>query len=248
MGNGPVGAGLNNRKLLVMDRMISAFLVVGFNLAVKLVVKRENDQQRMYKLEKQKLKSELAFLKNQISPHFFMNTLNNIHALIDINSENAKASLLKLSKLMRYLLYDSEEGKTTLAKEIVFIKSYVDLMKLRFTDKVKIQLTFPSEIPDITIPPLLFTSLVENSFKHGISYRSESFIELIMNVNETTLYFSIKNSKKQSESSLDDYGGIGLENLCKRLELLYTDNFVLKKKEDENTYEINIELPLNEKN
>jgi len=175
---------------IFVDNGLVSFLVVGFNAAIKLIVKWQHEEQKIKDLEKEKLETELAFLKNQVSPHFFMNTLNNIHALIDINSEDAKESVIKLSKLMRYLLYDSEEGKTTLAKEIEFIKSYVDLMKLRFTDKVSIKLSFPQKVPNIEIPPMLFTSLIENAFKHGVSYQKKSFIELIMNTDNEFLYVS----------------------------------------------------------
>ena len=123
-----------------------------------------------------------------------MNTLNNIHALIDISTEDAKESVIKLSKLMRYLLYDSEQGNTKLSREIEFIKSYVDLMKLRYSSKVSIKLSFPEFIPSIDIPPMLFTSIVENAFKHGISYQHESYIEIVLNVDEKYVYFRIKNS------------------------------------------------------
>ena len=200
---------------------------------------------RKKELEKEKLKTELAFLKNQVSPHFFMNTLNNIHALIDINSEDAKESLIKLSKLMRYLLYDSETGKTTLAKEIEFIKSYVDLMKLRFTEKVSVKLSFPEKIPNIEIPPMLFTSLLENAFKHGVSYQKESFIEIIMNANNEFLFFRIINSKQKSGNGIVEKGGIGLENLQKRLELIYGKDYSFVQTESENDFEINIKLPIN---
>lgn len=231
-------------KLLFED-FLASFMVVGFNLAIKLIFKRQQDEQRLKELEKQKLETELAFLKNQISPHFFMNTLNNIHALIDINSEDAKASLIKLSKLMRYLLYDSGDGKTTFTKEIEFIKSYVDLMRLRFTEQVKVKLSFPETIPDVQIPPMLFTSLLENAFKHGVSYRTESLIELVMKIDDKSLYFRIKNSKNQIDKVLDEPGGIGLDNLKKRLDLMYQNHYVLEQKEDEKTFEINIKLPLN---
>lgn len=221
-------------------------LIVGFDTGLRTIFKWTTLEKEREVLEKEKLQTELAFLKNQVSPHFFMNTLNNIHALIDIDSEDAKASIIKLSKLMRYLLYDSEKGKTTLAKEIEFIKSYVDLMKLRFTDNVKIVLSFPESIPDIRIQPMLFTSLVENAFKHGVSYQKESFIEIIMNANQEHIFFRIKNSKQETEDVLSEQGGIGLENLQKRLDILYGKKYILDIEEGENTFGINIKLPLND--
>jgi uncharacterized protein (DUF2164 family) len=246
MGPKPgMGGEIKPSRILLVDNVLVSFLVVGFNAAIKVTVIWQAEEQKNKELEKEKLQTELAFLKNQVSPHFFMNTLNNIHALIDINSEDAKESVIKLSKLMRYLLYDTEEGKTTLAKEIEFIKSYIDLMKLRFTSHVSVNLSFPGYIPNITIPPMLFTSLLENAFKHGISYQKTSFIELIMNTDETFLYFSIKNSKRIGDNGLNQPGGIGLDNLRKRLELIYQERYSFKQNEDEDTFEINIKLPLN---
>ncbi|MBT3383740.1 MAG: histidine kinase [Prolixibacteraceae bacterium] len=233
-------------QMMILENVLISILVVGFNAAIKLTIKWQDEEQKNKELEKEKLQTELAFLKNQVSPHFFMNTLNNIHALIDINSEDAKNSIIKLSKLMRYLLYDSEEGKTTLAKEIEFIKSYVDLMKLRFTSKVRIQLSFPENIPEIEIPPMLFTSLVENSFKHGVSYQSDSFIEIIMNANKEFLFFRIRNSKQKGGNGIIELGGIGLENLKKRLNLIYGNKFSIIQNENDEAFEINIKLPLNE--
>ena len=231
---------------LIIDNTLVSILVVGFNAAIKVTVIWQAEEQKNKELEKQKLQTELAFLKNQVSPHFFMNTLNNIHALVDINSEDAKESIIKLSKLMRYLLYDTEHGKTMLAKEIEFIKSYVDLMKLRFTDQVSVTLSFPETIPNIKIPPMLFTSLVENAFKHGVSYQNESFIEIIMNVDRKFLVFRIKNSKQDSNNGLNEKGGIGLENLRKRLDLIYSEKYSLKQNETEEAFEINIKIPLDE--
>lgn len=245
MGMGQEPPGVQPWHRMFFDNTLVSILVVGFNAAIKLTVKWQDEERKNKELEKEKLQTELAFLKNQVSPHFFMNTLNNIHALIDINSEDAKESVIKLSKLMRYLLYDSEEGKTTLAKEIEFIKSYVDLMKLRFTSKVAVKLSFSETLPNLEIPPMLFTSLLENAFKHGISYQKESFIELAMNADKEFLYFRIKNSKKDGVNGLDEPGGIGLENLKKRLQLIYPNTYSLNQKEDKETYEINIKLPIN---
>jgi hypothetical protein len=243
---GPNQPGPRPFHRLIIDNALVSILVVGFNAAIKVTVIWQAEEQKNKELEKEKLQTELVFLKNQVSPHFFMNTLNNIHALIDINSEDAKESIIKLSKLMRYLLYDTEQGKTTLAKEIEFIKSYVDLMKLRFTEKVSFKLAFPEFIPNIEIPPMLFTSLVENAFKHGVSYQMESFIEIVMNANKEFLFFRIKNSKHNSDNGIDEKGGIGLENLRKRLDLIYGKGYSIDQKENGDFFEINIKLPLNE--
>ena len=230
--------------MLLFEDFITSVLVVGFNSAIKLTIKWQHEEQKNKELEKEKLQTELAFLRNQVSPHFLMNTLNNIHALIDVNAENAKESIIKLSKLMRYLLYDSEQGNTTLKKEIEFIRNYVDLMRLRYSSKVKIELSFQESIPDVKIPPMLFTSLVENAFKHGVSYQSESVIGIYLRIRETDLIFRIKNSAGKN-NKMADKGGLGLKNLRKRLELIYGSRFELESSEDEFVFEVNVKIPLN---
>ena len=230
---------------LFSEIFLISLLVVGFNSAIKISVKWQNEEQKNKELEKEKLQTELAFLRNQVSPHFFMNTLNNIHALIDVNSENAKESIIKLSKLMRYLLYDSEKGSAGLQKEIDFIQNYVDLMKLRFSDKVKIELSFPENVPEVNIPPLLFTSLVENAFKHGVSYQANSLVGIYLRIHEENLFFRIKNTIHQNRQT-PETGGLGLKNLKKRMELIYGSRFDLKTESDDSYFEINVKIPLNE--
>lgn len=228
-----------------VNSILITFLILGFDTGLRVIFKWLKLEQERDMLEKEKVQTELAFLKNQISPHFFMNTLNNIHALIDINSENAKSSVIKLSKMMRYLLYDSDEGSTTLVKEIEFIKSYVDLMKLRFTDQVSVSLSFPEKIPDIKIPPMLFTSLLENAFKHGVSYQHQSFVDLSIKTHDSFLFFRIKNSKPVIDKLFTEPGGVGLENLKKRLQLLYKEKYTIDMKEEDKAFDITIKLPLN---
>lgn len=222
--------------------LILAVLLVGFDTGLKISMRWANLEQDKFKLQKESVENQLAFLRNQVSPHFFMNTLNNIHALIDIDSEEAKDSVIKLSNLMRHLLYDSEEKLTPIKKEIAFIKSYIELMRLRFTDKVNIDVDIPDEVPDKSIPPLLFTSLLENAFKHGISYNQTSFVKIVMSFSENRLNFTVENSNhpRVKEGST----GIGIENTKKRLGLLYKDNFDLDIVEEKEIYKVNLNIPL----
>ena len=191
--------------------VVISILIIGFDTGLKLSVKWMQSEQQRAKAEKQSVENQLAFLRNQVSPHFFMNTLNNIHSLIDIDTEEAKESIIRLSKLMRHLLYDSEQNKIAIEKEFEFIRNYVDLMKLRFSDKVKISLLFPTEIPLKSIPPLLFTSFLENAFKHGISYQSESFVTIVFRIHDDMLDFEIINSNPESNGEKTN-GGIGIVN------------------------------------
>jgi hypothetical protein len=144
--------------------LIFSILLIGFDTGLRGSFRLAETERKKAKLETENVGSQLAFLRNQISPHFFMNTLNNIHSLIDIDTDEAKESIIRLSKLMRHLLYDSDIERIPIQKEIDFIRNYVDLMKLRYSEKVKINLMLPSQMPDKLIPPLLFTSFLDNAF------------------------------------------------------------------------------------
>ena len=192
-------------------------------------------------MEKEKLNSELAFLKNQISPHFFFNTLNNIYSQIGINGSTAQESVLKLSKLMRYLLYESENGETLMSHEIDFMTNYIDLMKLRLSPRVELQIDFPKEFSDFSIAPLLFIPFIENAFKHGISYRDRSFIHIQMKIENDKISFSSENSIGKSSQKVDlQHSGIGLENVQKRLGLLFPGKHELIVNQDEAIFRVEL--------
>ncbi len=223
--------------------IILSVLLIGFDTGLRVSVKWVDSENEKLNVEKENIKNQLAFLRNQVSPHFFMNTLNNIHSLIDIDTEEAKQSVIKLSKLMRYLLYESETEKIPIKKEIEFIRSYTELMQLRFTDKVDIKFNV-GEIPDITIAPLLFTSLLENAFKHGVSYDFNSFIYIEFYVKNKQLVFEIKNSNYQKQKNSDLYSGIGIENTKKRLDLIYENNYSLDINSTENVFIVKLSISL----
>lgn len=225
------------------NTLIIGILIIGFDSGMRMLFRWSKLEQEKAVLEKENVQNQLAFLRSQISPHFFMNTLNNIHSQIDINTENAKDSIIKLSKLMRHLLYDSQEDFTSLIKEVEFIRSYINLMKLRFSEKVNIKVEIPENLPEKQIPPLLFTSLIENAFKHGISYSNGSFINLKMEILDSGLYFEIENSKAP-KSANEQQSGIGLENTRKRLKLLYADNYSLEVSDAGNSFVVKLNIPL----
>ena len=223
----------------VMGYLSSSLLIVFLSLGVKVLERQSRIEKMQEEMEKEKLNAELAFLKNQISPHFFFNTLNNIYSLIGINAEDSQNAVLKLSKLMRYLLYESEHGDTKLSNEIDFTNNYIDLMKLRMNEKVGLSVSFPERYEDRNIPPLLFIPFIENAFKHGISYREKSFIDIDMMVTGESLAFRCVNSLvKTKEEDPDGHSGIGLENAGKRLNLLFPGRHELKINKSENTFEV----------
>ncbi|MCD8193257.1 MAG: histidine kinase, partial [Tannerellaceae bacterium] len=222
--------------------LMTALLIVGINIAIKLLFKSLRDEQRMKDLQRQTLSSELEYLKHQINPHFFMNTLNNIHALIDIDTEKAKSTVLELSKMMRYVLYESSQPVVPLEKEIRFLDNYIQLMKIRYTDNIDIQVFLPTTVPPVTIPPLLFISFIENAFKHGISYRHKSFIRISLEIKDDQLHCLVINSSFDNVE--EQHTGIGLENVSKRLNLLYNENYTLDSKSDENEYHVLLIIPI----
>lgn len=222
---------------------IIAFLMTGFNIAIKLFFKSFRDEERLKDLEHQRLQSELQYLKYQINPHFFMNTLNNIHALVDIDTIKAKSTIVELSKLMRYVLYEASNKTILLSREILFLKNYIALMSLRYTDKVSIEMNFPAEVPEVQIPPLLFISFVENAFKHGVSYRSESFIRVSMYLEEDNR-FSFRCTNSNHGSAGEQHHGIGLENIRKRLKLLFGNDYTLSISSKEHTFDVLLIIPL----
>ncbi len=223
--------------------LILSVLIVGFDTGLRLSLRGIDIESEKIRLEKENVATQLVLLRNQVSPHFLMNTLNNIHSLVDINSEEAKEAIIKLSKMMRYLLYETETEKTTLAKEIEFLESYINLMKLRFNEKVIIKLRTPDIIPDRTIPPFIFTSLIENAFKHGISYMDVSFITIEISIKDERMLLSIRNSKSE-KTQIEKYSGIGIENTRKRLDLLYGANYTLKILDANDVFDVNLSIPL----
>lgn len=234
------------RKPLLMlpyaNVLFMIILVIGLNLAIKLLFKSLRDDHRMKELERHNLQTELDYLKHQINPHFFMNTLNNIHALIDIDTEKAKETVLELSKMMRYLLYDSSQESLPLKNEVHFITNYIELMRIRYTDEIDIHLSVPHEIPNVQIPPLLFISFIENAFKHGVSYQHQSFIHISMEIKDDELQFLVVNSSFNHADKQTK--GVGLDNIRKRLQLLYKDNYTLEIRDQENKYHVLLIIPL----
>jgi LytS/YehU family sensor histidine kinase len=227
----------------MINSWIIAVLLIGFNIAIKFLFKSIRDDRHLRELEKYTLETELNYLKAQINPHFFMNTLNNIHALIDIDTEKAKGTIIELSRIMRYVLYDATQAKVPLSKEIQFVENYVALMRIRFTEAVDIRMHFPPAIPDTHIPPLLFVTLIENAFKHGVSYRHSSFIYTTLSIEDNSLQYLVVNSLPPA--SAPHQPGVGLENMRKRLSLLYGNRYTLDTQQSEEEYKATLIIPLN---
>lgn len=219
-------------------------LLMGMNLGVKLYFRSQEATKAITQIEKHALERQLQYLKYQVNPHFFMNTLNNIHALVDIAPERAKTSIVELSKLMRYVLYEGNNKLTSLSREVQFLRNYVQLMSMRYTGNVSICLDVPEVLPDSMLPPLLLVIFVENAFKHGISYRTKSFVEISLQPHGDRLLFSCRNSRPEIKHDENMKGGVGLSNVRRRLDLLFPDDYTLDIKETDDTYTVKLEIPL----
>lgn len=178
-----------------------------------------------------------------------MNMLNNIHGMIEINAEKAQEMVIDMSNLMRYMLYDSSNDRIALSSEIAFLKNYLRLMRQRYPeDRVKITVDFPSEsaVSGVMIPPLLFLVFIENSFKHGISYRDDSFVSVRIEVQDNRVIFTCLNSVHPSADNHGHDHGIGLKNIRERLRLIYGDKARCDIRTTASTYLVNLSIPTHE--
>lgn len=230
---------------LLLDLVI-AVLLLGCDLAIALLSRFQTEQEKARWLEATHLRHELEHLKAQINPHFLMNMLNNIHGMVEIDPGKAQVMIMELSGLMRYVLYEGAKSRIPLNKETYFIASYVKLMRKRYSSqKVRISLELPEGNREhVFLPPLLFITIIENAFKHGISYQSLSFVEIRLCMEKGKLQFDCTNSIHRHPWKEGGTGGIGLANLRQRLRLLYGDGFTLDITEkDGKTYHVNLIIP-----
>lgn len=230
--------------LAIYWNILLGFFMTGLNMGIKLLYRSLRDEQQMEELKRQNLQAEMDYLRYQINPHFFMNTLNNIHALIDIDTEYAKSAVIELSKMVRYVLYESGSETISLKKDIQFIENYIELMRIRYDSSIDICLDYPATIPNkVAIPPLLLIVFVENAFKHGVSYNHASFIHIRIGYRDDAVTAVISNSRH--EKSRPGTTGIGLENVKKRLALIYQDNYTLSIDDsDPAVYTVKLIIPI----
>jgi two-component system, LytTR family, sensor kinase len=231
-----------------ISQLLIFFMAVGISTSIAAVQKWQADEQLRLKLMEQQVNSELTYLKAQINPHFFFNTLNNIYALTNIDVEKAKTALLKLSRMMRYVLYETEKNHTLLSKELDFIKDFIELMKMRLSSRVKLNIQIPDKIEEAEIAPMLILPFIENCFKHGISSQKESEIVISLSKNKDRLVLETQNTIFNSSENTPEgkSSGIGLINTMRRLELLYPNKFQLTfdRENPENQYRVYLNIDL----
>ena len=224
-----------------LSMFLIVVLMIGANLGVKAYFQSEEEKKHLAKLKEQSLKQELDYLRYQINPHFIMHTLNNIHALVDIDPDLAKDSIVDMSRMMRYMLYESDNNCVSLNSAITFLKKYLNLMKLRYMDAVDVNLDVPSSCSeDVALVPLVFIPFVENAFKHGVIYGKPSTIDIGIKHQNGRLLFHCHNAKSHAKH---EYGGVGLSNVTKRLELIYGNDYSLDIHDEEDSYDVLLNLP-----
>lgn len=227
-------------------KMMTSFIPVGFAVAVKAMENRHRLEFEKKEIETQNIQSELQHLKFQLHPHFFFNSLNNIHALVEESKEQAQAAIHDLSGLMRYLLRESGTEKVPLKTEIDFLFKYIQLMEIRQNERVTTNYHFPSSesIIDYEIYPFLLIPLIENTYKHGVGGKEHSVLSFLMEIENGNLIFSVENNKFPV-ISVDYIGsGIGLQNLKKRLALLYPDKHEIVITESKEFYKVRLVINL----
>ena len=214
---------------------LSNLLPVVFAMAIRYAQRNFSLEIAQKEAQAHKLQADLTQLRYQLQPHFFFNALNNIYSLIAFDPQKAQQSVHSLSKLMRHFMQNSDQKQISLAEEVDFLQQYISLMQLRLTDKTTVQVDFPKQVPQLTIAPLLFISLVENAFKHGVSATTTTTLSFSLRVEGDTIIFRSENTKIPTQESLYS-SGIGIDNLKKRLTLLYPERHQYTIEEKEGKY------------
>ncbi len=229
---------------MMLDIIIS-LLMLGCDYALVQISRYQEEKEEMQKLKGTHLQHELQYLKAQIHPHFFMNMLNNIHGMVELDPAKAQEMIMELSKLMRYVLYEGAQLFISLQKEEEFIANYVNLLRERYSSKkVSISLDMPKEGNEgVMVPPLLFLGIIENAFKHGISYKNPSYVAIKLSVEQAHVELLCENSVHEHAETENVEGGVGLANLRHRLRLLFVDDFTLDIVPSRDRYHVKLIIP-----
>jgi two-component system, LytTR family, sensor kinase len=225
--------------------MIACFLIIAISTSIKVTEQWYSNEKERKEIQTQKLSAELSLLKQQINPHFFFNTLNSIYSLASRKSEKTPEAIIKLSELMRYIIYESDKEFVPLRKELDYISNYVQLQRLRIKEDVEVIYTTEGEFNDIMIEPMLLLPFIENAFKHGIDYSQICKILISVTVSTSNLVLIVENPLiKKQQSIIEESSGKGLANSRKRLELLYPAQHELTISDRDDHFRIELKLNL----
>ena len=222
--------------------LVLNYVVAIAAISVRYFIRQSDLRKQLLEEKQRNTEAELAWLKNQLNPHFLFNTLNNISSLTQIDADEAQNSIGELSDLLRYALYETQQKEVPLCGEIAFMENYISLMALRCDKNVKITTHF--DVPDTarTIAPMLFLSPIENAFKHGVSSGKPSFIDISLTEENGFLVFSCQNSNHPKDSCDRSGSGIGIENMRKRLELMYAKRYEMSQTVEQGVYKLQIKI------
>jgi two-component system, LytTR family, sensor histidine kinase AlgZ len=236
---------LHSTRFAVTHSLTTLFIIVFVGM-LKFVEDWFVLDAKKKEIENEKLTAELGFLKAQVNPHFLFNTLNNMYYLATVNSPKTPEVIDKLSQMMRYMLYDTNHQKVPLTKEIDYMKNYIDLEKLRLENQLPINFVTTGNIDGIQIVPLIFITFLENAFKHGVSNNSKNaFVNISIDMNGKKCIYIVENSKLPTKTeNTNEKSGIGLQNVNRRLDLSYPDNYKLDIIENETSYKVILSLNL----
>ncbi|AUS06554.1 sensor histidine kinase [Pseudotamlana carrageenivorans] len=234
-------------EFMSLNHIIAVILgelyVIGFTTAIKIVIDWSIEKRLNEDLAKLQMSTELKYLRTQIQPHFFFNTLNNLYALTLSKSDNAPNLVLKLSDMMQYILYEVNSSKASLLKEINHINNFIEIERIRFNDRVHAEMDITGDIEDICVPPLLLLSFVENCFKHGMKQNDQLKIHMSFEVlNSGYLVINITNNFNPNVLNTEN-SGIGNQNAKRRLNLLFSNNYILDSTVEDNMYKLYLKIP-----
>lgn len=230
---------------LLVHEFLSTILITGFSIFIKIFIDWQKNQKTRTELINQNQASELAMLRNQINPHFLFNTLNNIYYLVFQKSEAAPSAVMKLSEIMRYMLYDANTDKVTLDKEIEYLKGFIELQNLRSKQPNFVQFTVEGKPEGILVPPMLIIPFIENAFKHGSKKHESPGIIVDLKIDKDHVLFYIKNYlANEISQNKDKIGGIGLANVKRRLEILYPNKHILIRNKTKDTFVVKLTLAI----
>lgn len=239
---------LVRRKLDIFWAVVPVVFLTAISTGYGFITYLLQQEKLRQEEQQERLQSELSFLRSQISPHFIFNILNSIVYLIRSGSALAEPVTIKLSELMRYMLYESGGAQVTLDKEADYLKNYIELQRIRFEEDVDIRFTIVGNSGSQAIEPMLMIPFVENAFKHGVGLIAEPVIDISLEISERGLCFSVKNKlTPESDQERDGSSGIGLRNVQRRLELLYPENHRLEVSKADGWFIVNLNLQLNDK-
>lgn len=236
---GPMGGGPRS-----FMPVLAPFIAILCSFCYRVIIDNASREEMIRERETIHLRTELNFLRSQISPHFMFNVLNNLVALARKKSDSLEPAIMNLSQLMRYMLYESDDNLVPLTREVEYLKNYIDLQLLRFGDSVKVTMNINGNPGLITIEPMLLIPFVENAFKHGTGMLDEPVILISVDISEAAIQFRVINSVSDLDDSKDKGSGIGLVNVQRRLAILYPDKHELRIFERDNSFIIELTIKL----